>query len=146
MLRVADDLVEVDHSVEVRGISDPLIHCLPVRFVRGSGMVVVRSDKWSQGRADDFDAAGVRARDDLFIGCGHSGKQYIVVLLRWVGGAGEQANVVDSFKGDQVLNARLRDHIRIDAGQGIGSQAIGEQMVPSDTLIENSKIVCAGLR
>jgi hypothetical protein len=45
MLRIAGNLVEIDHCIEMAGSSDPFIDGLPIRFARWARMIVARSHK-----------------------------------------------------------------------------------------------------
>lgn len=64
---IADGLVEVDEAVEVAGGANPGIDGLAVGLGGRAGMVVVGSAVGGDGGADDADAVGVGADDDLLI-------------------------------------------------------------------------------
>ena len=45
-------------------------------------------------------------------------------VLSFSGGSGD-ANVVDTFENHGVLDARVGEHVTIDAAKGVGAEAIG---------------------
>src|SRR5262249_4503279 len=82
MFRVAHDLVEVDDRVEVPPSPNPLVHRLPVGLAVRPRMVELRAKVGKDRGADHLDAVGVRARNDLPVGCENVTNEGLVVLLR----------------------------------------------------------------
>jgi hypothetical protein len=138
MLRVTGDLIEVDDRIEVSGSSDPFIHGLAVCFAGRAGMIEVRSDEGRERCADDCDVMSVSADDHLLVRRYNLLNHRLVIGGRDVAAVCQHTDVVDSFEYDQVAGSRLRDNIEIEARQCIRPQAIVQQTVPSDPLIENA--------
>ena len=140
MLWITSDLVEVNHRIEVSWSPYPFVHCLPVRLIGRGGMIIIRSDKGHNSGSDDLEVIGVSARDDLIVSRDDPPHQRLVLSARRFARASQHANVIDSVENDQVAHSWLGNHIMIETSQCIRSQAIGEQMVPTNPLIENSQL------
>jgi len=41
MIRIANDCVEIDYTVEMAGGANPLVHGLPIRFAQRAWMVII---------------------------------------------------------------------------------------------------------
>jgi hypothetical protein len=50
-----------------------------------------------------------------------------------------RSDIVDSFKDDRVLDPGLGEDIPIDSGQGVGTESVGEDSVPTGSLIEDGE-------
>jgi hypothetical protein len=111
MLGIASDFVEVNHGVKMTRHTDPLIRSLSVCLCRRSRMVIPRSHKGKDCRAEHFVAVGMSAHDHLLIGPDHVANQRFVFRLRNVVVAGQGSNVVDSLENDQVTNRGLREYV-----------------------------------
>jgi hypothetical protein len=140
MFGISGDLVEVDHRIEVSGDSDPFVDRLPVRLIDGGGTIVIRSYKGHDGGTDDLDVVSVSPRDHLLVSRCDPPHLRFVFRAGSLARPGQQANVVDAFENDQTANAWLGDHIMIEARQGTRSQAIGEEMVSANAVIEDRQI------
>lgn len=119
--RVAGDLVEVDDGVEAAGGADPGVDGLAVGFAGGVGMVVIGAGEGQNGGANDADAGGVGAKDNLLV-CGGDVLHECGVL----GGRrgfrpGESTDVVDAFENDNGANSGLGENVAIEAGERIGA-------------------------
>src|SRR5581483_4990375 len=146
MLRIAHDLVEIDHGVKMPGGANPIIDGSPVSLVGGGRMIVGRTSKRQDGSADHFDVISVRARHNLLVCRKNSPDQNIMLRARDVAFASQHANVIDSFEHNQIPDARLRNHIAVQPRQRIRPQAIRKQMVPANALIENGVVARGGPR
>ena len=61
VVRIADELIEVDDGVEVAGSANPGVDGLAIGFAQGAGVVVVGADVGRDGGAIDAEA-GAHAR------------------------------------------------------------------------------------
>lgn len=52
MIRITDDIIKINHSIEVPGGADPMVHCLPVGLTQRAGMIVIRPCIWSDCRPE----------------------------------------------------------------------------------------------
>lgn len=50
-----------------------------------------------------------------------------------------RADIVDPFKDDRVLDPGLGEDVPIDSGQGVGTESVGEDPVPTGSLVENGE-------
>ena len=53
---------------------------------------------------------------------------------------GPRADVVDPFEHDQPLHAGLREHVAIEAREGVRSKAAAEEAIAAETVIEDGHI------
>jgi len=140
MIRIARDLIEVDHRVEVAGSSNPFVHGLPVGLTGRSGVIVARTGKRQQRRTDHFDAMRVSASDDLLVGADHPPNQGLVFGALDIAIVRKHANVVDAFENDEIAHPRLRNDVMIKTRQSVRAQSVAQQTVAADSLIENSYV------
>ena len=82
----------------------------------------------------------VSAGDELLVCRNNPPNQGVVLASRHFSLSRQHANIIDSFKDDQIADPGLRDYIMIESRQCIWPEAIGEQTVSADTLIQNRKI------
>ena len=141
---VADDFVEVEDGVEVAGGEDPGIDGLAVRFGGGTGVVVVRAGEGRDGGADDLDAVSVGAIDDLLIGGEDARDERGVFSGGNIAEARKATEVVDGFEDDEPADAGLRDDVAVEAGEHVGAEAVGEEVIAADALVEDSDVVRCG--
>ena len=141
---VADDFVEIEDGVEVAGGEDPGVDGLAVGFGGGAGVVVVGADEGSDGGADDLDAVGVGAVDDLLLGGEDAGDEGGVFGRRNIAEAREPPEVVNGFKDDEPADAGLRDYVAVEAGEHVGAEAVGEEVIAADALVEDSDVAGCG--
>ena len=107
-------------------------------------MVVVGADVGRDGGAEDFDAVGVGAVDDLLVGGEDAGHEGGVFGGGNSADAREAAEVVDAFEDDEPADSGWREHVAIEAGEHVGAEAVGEQVVAADALIEDPDVVRCG--
>ena len=139
--------VEVDDGVEVAGGADPGVEFLAVGFAGGAGVVVVGAGVGRDGGAVDPEIVGVGAGDDLLVGADHTVDEGVAEGLGvggsyGVGGVGEialeAAEVVDAFEEDDVADGGLGEDVAVEAGEGVGAEAVGEEVVAADALVEDA--------
>src|ERR1700756_1607906 len=97
MFRITGDLVEVGYCIEVSGCTNPIVNRLPVCLVGEGGMIVIRSYKGRDGRADDLDVVTVSTRDHLLVSRNAPSHQRFVLSAGGIARTRQQADVVDSF-------------------------------------------------
>ena len=84
----------------------------------------------------------VRALDQLL----HAADQ-IVGVMAFSGAALARValpDVVDAFQNHHPLHARLRDHVAVEARQGIGGGALAQNAIAGDALIHDGEIPGGG--
>jgi len=91
----------------------------------------------------------VGADDDLLVSGDRLGYECGVRGLRCFGGhrsgvLGQAAEVVDSFKSNEPVRAGLREDVAIEAGECVGPEAVGEEMVAADAEVEDGDIARGG--
>ncbi len=138
ILRVACHQVEINHGVEVARRANPFVHCLAIGFGRCAGVIELRADKRQKRSAEHLDAVRASASDDLFVRGDDAPHQRVVLGLRDFGGSRQHADVVDALQHNQVANAGLREHIVVKSGQRIRPEAIEQQAIAADAVIEHS--------
>jgi hypothetical protein len=143
MLWIARNLIEIDDSIKVARGANPLIHSLSVCLGRLPGVVVARSHKWRNRRADHFDAVRMSAHDHLLVCTDDVPDQRVVFGLGNVVIARERSNVVDSLKDHQVPHSGLRDYVVIESCQSVWPKPVEQQPISADAVIENRDIACA---
>ncbi len=144
VLGVADYGVEIDDGVEVAGGANPVVDGLAVGFAQGAGVIVVGADVGGDRRAVDAQAVGVGAGDQLLIGGEDASDLGGVVGGRDFGEAGESAEIVDAFEDDDPLHGGGGEDIAIEAGEGVGTEAVGEQVIAADALVGDSDVAGCG--
>src|SRR6476661_5999684 len=110
MIRIAQDRVEVDHSVKRSAGPDPLIYRLPNYFLDFG--VIARNDytfKGADRRANYLDAVSVSAGNQLAVG----GNQFLGSAdIGWIGKVAAaqfragKTNVIETFEQHNVSYAR----------------------------------------
>jgi hypothetical protein len=65
--------------------------------------------------SQNFDAVGVRPRNDLLVSRDHAVHQSVMRCLRHFGVAGQHAEIVDSLQDNEVTHAGLSQHVMIEA-------------------------------
>ena len=141
MVGVADDFVEVEGRVEVAGGENPGVDGLAIGFGGWAGVVVIGADEGGDSGADHLDAVGVGAVDDLLIGGEDARDESGVFCGGNFAEAREATEVVDGFEDDEPADAGLRDHVAIEASERVGAEAVGEEVVAADALVEDPDIV-----
>jgi len=139
LVGVARGFVKVDDGVEVPSGANPLVDGLAVGFAGGAGVVVARPGVGCDGRSDDGDAVGMGAKHDLLIGGEDTPDEQSVFGGRGLVFAGETAEVVDALEDDQIADAGLGEHVAVEAGEDVGAEAVGEQVVAADALVEDAE-------
>ena len=135
MLRIACDHIEVDDRVKMPGRANPLVDCLAIRFALGFRTRVLRADVRQNRRANRLDPMRMRPCDDLRI-C----TMIPCTIASCSSGetSSSRANVpriVHALQHDQLANARLRQHIAIEARQRIRAEAVQQQPISANSLI-----------
>lgn len=138
---IANDLIEVDNSVEKSGSPDErvdtLAGLLPGRVgVRLDGSVGWGSGEWSDGSSEDGDAEGVDTGDDLLEGSDEA----VADVLLGCGGVVCDTDVVDAFEDHRVLDAGLCEDVAVDTADRIRSESVGEDAVTTGSLVQNSDV------
>ncbi len=133
-----DGGIEVDNGVKMSGSTNPCVHSLPVGLVPRVRVIVVVALVGRDCRAVDADAMRVGAGDDLLIGRENASHKGRVFGLRSLVLNRQPAEVVDAFEDNQPFHAGLRQHIAVKAGQRVGAESVGKQMIAANTLIGNA--------
>src|SRR5262249_50813601 len=131
-----------DHTIEVTGRSNPRIHLQPILL--STGVKVFRAPEWHDSSTDNLDSVRVRSQCDLPISPDHPARQILVLRLCSNAGAGQSANVVDSFQNYQMAQAGADQAIAMEARERIRPHPILEGAITADTRVENGK--CPGGR
>src|SRR6266702_6680358 len=139
MAGVSHDFIEVQDGVEMPRSANPLIDSLPISFVAQPRVIVIRSCIRKNGRANHFDALSMGSNDDLFVRALEAVKQGGMVRRSDLTGTRKSAQVVDTLQDDQIANARLGKYVAIETRQGIGPQAVRQQIVSADSLIQDAE-------
>jgi hypothetical protein len=87
---------------------------------------------------------GVSPDHDLLIGRDDPLHQRGVFRRRYLTLASQAAEIVDAFKDDEPAHAGRREHVAIKAGENIGAQAIGKQVVAADALVGDADAARGG--
>ena len=144
MLGVAHDGIEVDDGVEMAGCANPLIDGLAIGLAERAGMIVVRSNIGRDGGPVDAQAMCVGASNDLLVG----GEDALDERGVFAGGTSPlRASPPRSLTPSKTMSpadACGSQHVAIEAGESIGSEAIGEQMIAADALIGYADIARLG--
>jgi len=74
----------------------------------------------------------------------HLGYECGAVGLRCISVLGEAAEIVDTFKDDEPVRAGLGEDVAIEAGEGIGAEAVGEEVVAADAEVEDGDVARGG--
>jgi len=124
VLRVTQDLVEVDDGVEVAPCSDPGVDRLSVGFVQRTWVVVVRSPIGRYGPPKYLQPMRVSPQNHLLI-CGEYALHQRGVL-RWsdFALARKTSKIIHTFEQDDPAHALRREHIAIESRQRIRTQSI----------------------
>ncbi len=117
--------------------------CLPVGFAQWAGVVIVRTNIRRNGSAVNSETMRVRAIDDLLIGSEHMLDECRMFRFGNFSRAGETAEIVNSLKDDDPSDARRRQHVAVEAGEYIGAESIGQQVIAADTLIRHANVFSA---
>lgn len=80
-------------------------------------------------------------RDYLSVGHNDSITDYLLCCR----GGGCCADVVDAFEDDRVRYAGVREHVAVDAREGVGAEAVVEEAVAAGGLVEEGERVCLGV-
>ncbi len=132
---VGGGVVEVDDAVEDFAGADEGVDGLAGGFAGGGH--VAGAGVGGEGGADDLDAVGVGAFDEL----GEAGDEVVggddVVGLSGVEGV---ADVVDAFKDDEVADGGLGEDVGVEAREGGGAGAIVEDAVAADADVEDAEV------
>ena len=117
------------------GGANPLVDGFAHRFSCGRG--VAGADVGGEGGAEDLDAVGVGAGDELAeAGDEVFGGDGIVGM----GGARGVADVVDAFEDDEVLDASLGEDVAVEAGEGAGAGLVVQDAVAADAFVEDAEL------
>jgi len=141
---IADDCVEVDDGVEVAGVANPGVDGLAIGFAQGAGVVVVGASVGRDRGSIDAKLVGVGARDDLLIGAEDSLDESGVFFGGDFPVAGEAAEVVDAFENDDPTCAGGCEDVAIEAREGVGAEAVGEEMIAADALVGDADGLSTG--
>ena len=140
ILRVAQRSVEIDDGIEISAGANPFVDFLAVGFGARAGMVIVGAGERRDGGAVNFDSLLVGALDDLLVAGFDARDQSVVVGLRRIFETREDADVVHSFKHNQVEDSGLGDDIVIEARDGAGADAVEQNAIAADALIEDADV------
>ena len=102
-----------------------------------SGDCILRADVGRERGAEDLDAVGVGAVDEL-------GERHLELLggddvVGFVGVVGV-ADVVDAFEDDEVLHAALVEHVAVEAGERVGAGDVVQDAVAADAFVEHAEV------
>ena len=105
-------------------------------------MVVGGADVGGDGGSVNADAVGAGAGDDLLIGGMNAGNEGVVIGGGNFAVDGEAAEIVDALKDDEVADAGLDEDSAIEAGEGVGAEAVGEEVIAADALVGDADDLC----
>jgi len=142
---VAGDLVEVDEGIEVTRGANPLIHGLAIRFGCRPRMIELRSDEGENRGAYDLNAVSVGAGDELLVSGENAANVSVVFGRRDVVLASEHADIVDAFEKDEVADTCGSENIGVKTRESVGAEAIEEQSIAADALIDNGNGLRCGI-
>ena len=144
MLRITDDAIKINHSIEVSGGADPVVHCLPVGLTQGAGMIVIRPCIWSNCRPEYAQSMRVGALRNLLVRCEHAINKRPMLLCAHLAITRQAAKIVYAFKDNHPTRGGWREHISIETRQHIRTKAVGEQVVSADSLIGYADVARCG--
>jgi len=139
-LRISKSLVEVENCIEVSYSSDPCIDRSAIRLIACRWIVVIRVGIRRDGSADHSKMGCMGSSDDLSIGGNYALNEGVVFGLWRIAQTCQSSDVIYSFKHDQPPDACLSKNITIEARESIGTKTVCEQMVATDSLIEDADV------
>ena len=81
----------------------------------------------------------MRADDDLLVGGEDSLDEGCVFVRADTSPfAGEAAEIVDAFEDDDPTDAGGCEDVAVETGEGVGAEAVGEEMIAADALVGDS--------
>ncbi len=105
--RIASDLVEVDHLIEVTGSSNPLIDSLAICFFGLVRMVEGGTDEGQDGASCHLDCVRMSSRNDLTVGANNVLDNLAMFRCRMFAEPAEHSEIVHAFKDEEVARSRL---------------------------------------
>ena len=86
----------------------------------------------------------VGAIDDLLIRGQDTRDERCVFSRGNIAEARKATEVVDGFEDDEPADAGLRDYVAVEAGERVGAEAVGEEVIAADALVEDSDVAGCG--
>ena len=145
-LWIAGRFVKIKDCVEMAGIPNPLIDRLPVCLVCRSWVIISGTCIGEDRCAEYCNAVRMCPHNDLFVSGQNPLHQFGMFGGIDFAAPRQTAQIVHALKDDQITYSRLREDVTIKARQGTRPQAVREQMVAADAVVENPKhAVCRRL-
>src|SRR6185312_1347744 len=107
-------------------------------------MVVVGAHVGRNGCADYADSMGVGSENHLLIRAFDPVDEPRVGCGGDLAVEGQATQIVDALKNDEPFHSGLGQHVAIEAGEGVGTKTVGEQVVAADSLIQNAYVAGRG--
>lgn len=140
VLGIAGYLVKINDRIEMPRRANPCVDGFSIGFRCRTRMVITRSDERQNRRTKDLNAVRVRTSNHLLVGGSDVMNQSIVLCSRNFAFARQRSDVVDAFENDKVASAGLGEHVMIEARQSVWSEAVEQNAVAADSMIQNRNL------
>src|SRR4029079_12315344 len=124
MRGVANQLVKINHSVEMPRRSDPFIDLLAVSFGVGAGMIEGRADERRDGGCKNTDAMRVGPRDNLRVRIGYSMHLLLLLGPRDRAVLRQHSEIVHTLEDDGIAHPGLSQNVMIEASKRVGPESV----------------------
>ena len=140
VLGIARDPVKINDCVEVSWRANPCIDSFAICLRCRARMVISRADERQNRCPKYLDAVRVSAHNHLLVRRGDVTNQCIVLRSWNIVLARQCPDIVDAFEHDQIASGGLGEHVMIETCQRIGSEAIEQNTIPADPMIQDSNL------